>query len=232
MDEYRPFPKDQPDDPAASPVSALPAEELEPQPQPHVAQADEEDGAAEGLERHAPDTEHPGGHLHGTVARLNRPRRFGFLRADDGAEVFFHASAIDTGPSAFDALRPGQEVEFDCHQDEQGRGLAATVVTITGEPPPEAPRPPRPPRAERAERGERAERSGRAGRAAVPAGGGWHVTVLKERYDLPVAAQLERLLNERNVRPGNFTVSLWEGQEGVECWVAYHTGDEPRRPDR
>ncbi|MGH2370638.1 MAG: cold-shock protein, partial [Chloroflexota bacterium] len=133
MDEYRPFPTDQPAD---MPLDEEPEEEVVPQ--------DAEVAAAEAPvhpERAAPDLDHPGGHLHGTVARLNRPRRFGFLRADDGVEVFFHASAIDTGPNAFDALRSGQEVEFDCHQDEQGRGLAASVVTVVGEPPPEPPRP-------------------------------------------------------------------------------------------
>jgi cold shock CspA family protein len=148
------------------------------------------------------------------VARLNKPRRFGFLRADDGVEVFFHASAIDTGPNAFDGLRAGQEVEFDCHQDEQGRGLAASVVTVIGEPPPEPPRQPRQPRAERPERATSRERRG-------PGGERWHVAVLRERYDMPVSSQLERLLNERAVKPGNFTLGFVEHEEGIDCWVAY-----------
>jgi cold shock CspA family protein len=140
------------------------------------------------------------------------------LRSDDGVEVFFHASALEAGPNAFDALRPGQEMEWDCHQDEQGRGLAATTVTILGEPPE---RPARPPRPERAERPPRAERGGRQ------KGGhqtGWRVSVLTERGDQTVAAQLERLLNERGVKPGNFTFNLTETDDGVECWVAIYSG--------
>ncbi|HEX2034514.1 MAG TPA: cold shock domain-containing protein [Chloroflexota bacterium] len=209
MDEYRPFPVEQPVD---TPLDRDPEDGALPQ---------DEDAARAGErpERPAPNLDHPGGHLHGTVARLNKPRRFGFLRADDGVEVFFHASAIDTGPSAFDGLRPGQEVEFDCHQDEQGRGLAASLVTIVGEPPPE---PPRQQRSVRPERGAR-------GRERAPSSGErWHVAVLRERYDMPVSTQLERLLNEHGVKPGQFTFSFVDRAEGegVDCWVAYYSANE------
>jgi cold shock CspA family protein len=233
MDEYRPFPSEQPPDEPVDDEPMDDAPETEPEEEPEAAAptavlppldaaGDEGTGGGRG-ERPAPNLDHPGGHLHGSVARLNKPRRFGFLRADDGVEIFFHASAIDSGPNAFDALRPGQEVEFDCHQDEQGRGLAASVVTVVGEPPPEAPRPPRAPRAERGERGERGERSERA-TARERRGGSaerWHVAVLRERFDMPVASQLERLLNERAVKPGNFTLGFVEHEEGTDCWVAY-----------
>lgn len=237
MDEYRPFPSESeqpPDEPADETLDEalddtpeaesdqdldqdqdLEAEAEAPRPMAERDDRDERDAGAGRQERAAPNLDHPGGHLHGTVARLNKPRRFGFLRADDGVEVFFHASAIDSGPNAFDALRPGQEVEFDCHQDEQGRGLAASVVTITGEPPPEPPRQPRQPRAERAERATARERRGASG------GERWHVAVLRERFDMPVATQLERLLNERVVKPGNFTLGFVDREEGVDCWVAY-----------
>ena len=226
MDEYRPFPAQEPadldeDSPARTQsAGATPAATGRTGP----AGAAPENGQ-EREERAEPDREHPGGHLRGTVARLNRPRRFGFLRADDGAEVFFHASAIDTGPNAFDALRPGQEAEFDCHQDEQGRGLAATVVTIVGEPPELAPRPPRQPKSERQPREPREPRELRGGRGTAAAVG-WHVAVLRERFDSPVTSQLERLLNERNIKPGQFTLTVVERQEGTECWVAFHTGDK------
>jgi cold shock CspA family protein len=232
MDEYRPFPSESeqpPDEPVDEEVDETPevepdqdleAEAVMPGPLAEREDHDERDAGGGRQERAAPNLDHPGGHLHGTVARLNKPRRFGFLRADDGVEVFFHASAIDSGPNAFDALRPGQEVEFDCHQDEQGRGLAASVVTITGEPPPEPPRQPRQPRAERAERATARERRGAAG------GERWHVAVLRERYDMPVATQLERLLNERVVKPGNFTLGFVDREEGVDCWVAYFSAVE------
>jgi cold shock CspA family protein len=217
MDEYRPFPAE---DPAGAP--AEPEERYDEAETSSLSDVDVEEPAPGQPERPAPNLDHPGGHLHGTVARLNRPRRFGFLRADDGVEVFFHASALEAGPNAFDTLRAGQEMEFDCHQDDQGRGLAATVVTIIGEPPPEPPRAPRAPRSERPARGPRA-----TGGAA----GGWHVAVLHDRYDAPASAQLERLLNERGIKPGSFTLGVLQRGEGTECWVAYHTGaaDEPRR---
>jgi len=224
MDVYRPFPtQEPPESPADSPPAAPPPEPQPPRREPApaarapLATAEEVPARAGRAERAEPDTEHPGGHLHGVVARLNRPRRFGFLRADDGVEVFFHASALEAGPSAFDALRPGQEMEFDCHQDEQGRGLAASLVTIVGEPPPEAQRPPRP---------GRPDRPGRAGRAG---GTGWHVAVLHDRYDAPASQQLERLLNERGVKPGNFSLSIVDRQDSTECWVAYHLGDDQKR---
>lgn len=224
MDEYRPFPSE----PTLEDESEHEdAETGAPQPPLHEMEMEDHDAAGEHPERQAPNLEHPGGHLHGTVARLNRPRRFGFLRTEDGTEVFFHASALEAGPNAYDALRPGQEVEFDCHQDEQGRGLAATLVTITGEPPePRQPRPPRerPDRAERAEAGERPERAERQRQRR--GGDRWRVVVLRERADSSVSSQLERLLNERNVRPGSFTFSLVEGDDAPECWVAYHQDDK------
>ena len=239
MDEYRPYPSEPLEE------SQEEAEEHEEAVTSAVAPAAYADDAADASapppdasaeegervhpERQAPDLTHPGGHLHGVVARLNRPRRFGFLKSDDGAEVFFHASALEAGPNAFDALRPGQEMEWDCHQDEQGRGLAATVVTVIGEPPP---RPPRPERAERPERSqqrpERSDRQERPERGERQERGrqrsGWRVTVLTERGDQTVASQLERLLNERQVKPGSFTFNLTETDEGVECWVAIYSG--------
>jgi hypothetical protein len=50
--------------------------------------------------------------------------------------------------------------------------------------------------------------------------------VLRERYDMPVATQLERLLNERVVKPGNFTLGFVDREEGVDCWVAYFSAVE------
>ncbi len=209
MDEYRPFPgepiQDEESEAAGEPGAEAGAVAASTEPRP---------------ERPAPNTQHPGGHLHGQVARLNRPRRFGFLRADDGVEVFFHASALEAGANTFDRLRPGQEVEFDCHQDEQGRGLAASLVRVLGEPP----EPTRQPRQPRPEQAERVGRSARAGASTE----GWHVAVLSDRYDAPASTQLERLLNERGVKPGQFTLALLERAGETECWVAYFVGEARR----
>jgi cold shock CspA family protein len=252
MDEYRPYPTDQPSDeeqdeteetaegttarapqPPQARTPSAPARDERDEDEDEDEDEEEDEGdeeeadreparsgasrRAERAERAAPNLDHPGGHLTGTVARLNRPRRFGFLRTEDGMEIFFHASALESGPSSFDQLRSGQPVEFDCHQDEAGRGLAASLVQVVGPPPPESARPQRAPREER--------RGGRGDRAARD---NWRVEILQERGEASVRSQLERLLNERGVKPGNFTLGLLEGQAGTECWVAYFTGDDKR----
>lgn len=190
-------------------------------------------GSDEREARPAPNLDHPGGHLTGTVARLNRPRRFGFLRTEDGMEIFFHASALEAGPSAFDALRAGQAVEFDCHQDEQGRGLAATLVQVAGPPPADSqPRAARPSREERRasrDRGERGERGDRQERGERATRDRWRVVVLREDNDTPLESQLERLLNERGAKPGHVTLNFFERDGGAECWVALHSGDDTKR---
>ncbi|MGH2369397.1 MAG: hypothetical protein ACRDI2_14480, partial [Chloroflexota bacterium] len=75
----------------------------------------------------------------------------------------------------------------------------------------------------------RQERAGRSSRERGSGGERWHVAVLRERYDMPVSAQLERLLNEHAVKPGNFTLGFVEQDEGVDCWVAYFSADDSRR---
>ena len=129
MSEYRPFPTDSlPHDDGDSDAHDHEGHGHEGHDHDDHEAHDGQGGQFQGRPpRPAPNTEHPGGHLGGTVARLNRPRRFGFIRIEEGTEVFFHASAIDSGPHAFDALRTGQEVEVTCHQDDGGRGLAASV---------------------------------------------------------------------------------------------------------
>ena len=44
----------------------------------------------------------------GTIARIVRDRGFGFIRADDGGEFFFHQSAVGDFP----VLREGDAVTF------------------------------------------------------------------------------------------------------------------------
>jgi cold shock protein len=66
----------------------------------------------------------------GVVARLIRDRGFGFIRAQDGSEVFFHASTLPL--DAFDALAEGQAVEYEPDTDTRGRGERAKNVRLTG----------------------------------------------------------------------------------------------------
>lgn len=56
--------------------------------------------------------------MEGTIKRLIRDRGFGFLRTDDGQEVFFHRSALEN--LEFDGLREGEKVEFDLERGNKG----------------------------------------------------------------------------------------------------------------
>lgn len=63
----------------------------------------------------------------GTIARIVRDRGFGFIRTENGTEVFFHATGV-TGGTPFDYLNEGQQVSFDKEQDTRGRGERAVNV--------------------------------------------------------------------------------------------------------
>ena len=66
--------------------------------------------------------------MRGTIVRMIRDRGFGFVRIDDGSEIFFHHSALERG--IFDTLQEGQELEFDIENDVRGRVQRATNVQI------------------------------------------------------------------------------------------------------
>ncbi|MBI3091536.1 MAG: cold shock domain-containing protein [Candidatus Tectomicrobia bacterium] len=64
--------------------------------------------------------------MKGEVKKLVRDRGFGFIRAEDGREIFFHFSALQ--PGVFDTLVEGDAVEF---QVEQGnKGPRATQMSV------------------------------------------------------------------------------------------------------
>ena len=67
---------------------------------------------------------------HGTIVRLVRDRGFGFIRMENGQEVFFHATGTMGTP--FDNLQEGLQVSFDIEQDTRGRGQRAVRVRIEG----------------------------------------------------------------------------------------------------
>ena len=67
---------------------------------------------------------------HGPIARMVRDRGFGFVRTENGDEVFFHHSALP--PGVFDSLNEGQELEFEIEVDTRGRGERARDVRIIG----------------------------------------------------------------------------------------------------
>lgn len=62
----------------------------------------------------------------GTVKRLMTERGFGFIQDEQGAELFFHHTAVDN--AAFDTLREGQQVEFERERDPRGKGDRAANV--------------------------------------------------------------------------------------------------------
>ena len=62
----------------------------------------------------------------GTIIRLVRNRGFGFIKAADGKEVFFHATGVSAG--TYDDLQEEQMVSFDVEADTRGRGQRAVRV--------------------------------------------------------------------------------------------------------
>ena len=66
--------------------------------------------------------------MRGTIKRIVRDRGFGFIRTQEGEEVFFHRSALKG--AEFNNLEEGQSVEFDVESGKQG--LRASNVRLTG----------------------------------------------------------------------------------------------------
>ncbi len=56
--------------------------------------------------------------MQGTIKRVIRDRGFGFIRAADGQEVFFHRSSLQD--LNFDTLREGENVEFEMEHGQKG----------------------------------------------------------------------------------------------------------------
>ena len=68
--------------------------------------------------------------MQGSIVRLVRDRGFGFIKAENGSEVFFHASGV-TGSTPYDNLNEGQTVTYEKEQDSRGRGERAVNVQAT-----------------------------------------------------------------------------------------------------
>ena len=64
----------------------------------------------------------------GTVKKIIADRGFGFIRSDDGKEIFFHRSGLQG--LTFESLREGQPVEFDL--EDAARGPRASNVRPGG----------------------------------------------------------------------------------------------------
>jgi ribosomal subunit interface protein len=73
------------------------------------------------------ESQHPDMQPHGIVSQLSPDKGHGFIRADDGRQIYFHKNAVITG---FDRLRVGAEVHF---AEEEGRdGPQASTVRAYG----------------------------------------------------------------------------------------------------
>jgi len=86
-------------------------------------------GGGRGRRTAAQRTVPSGPKVKGKIKKLVRDRGFGFVRGDDGREVFFHRSGL--GPSDYDALNEGDVVEYVVQ--EGPRGARAENVRAVGE---------------------------------------------------------------------------------------------------
>jgi len=56
--------------------------------------------------------------LKGTIKKIIRDRGFGFIKAEDGREIFFHRSALEG--IDFETLEEGNNVEFNSERGPKG----------------------------------------------------------------------------------------------------------------
>ena len=54
----------------------------------------------------------------GKIKRLMKDRGFGFIRGNDGQEIFFHRSSLEG--IAFESLAEGQDVDFEVEHSPKG----------------------------------------------------------------------------------------------------------------
>ena len=66
--------------------------------------------------------------MQGTIQSIRIERGFGFIRDTEGAEIFFHRSAL-TPPERFDTLEVGMQVEFEPESGPKGLRTAKLSVT-------------------------------------------------------------------------------------------------------
>ena len=69
--------------------------------------------------------------MKGTIKKLIKDRGFGFIRAEDGREIFFHRTAVQD--ANFESLTEGQAVEFDVEKnpkDSRTKGPRAVNVNV------------------------------------------------------------------------------------------------------
>ncbi len=65
----------------------------------------------------------------GKIVRLVRERGFGFIRSENGQDVFFHRTELQE--ASFDALRGDEQVEYDMGTDARTGRERAVNVRVT-----------------------------------------------------------------------------------------------------
>jgi CspA family cold shock protein len=84
-----------------------------------------------GRRRRRPAAATPSGpRVRGRIKKLVRERGFGFVRGDDGKEVFFHRSGL--GATDYDSLSEGDAVEYVVQEGPRG-ARAENVRGVTDE---------------------------------------------------------------------------------------------------
>ncbi|MDD3383384.1 MAG: cold shock domain-containing protein [Bacilli bacterium] len=56
--------------------------------------------------------------MKGTIKMFNKEKGFGFIKCEDGKDVFFHYSELKV--EGFKTAEPGEEVEFDVQESDRG----------------------------------------------------------------------------------------------------------------
>ncbi len=70
--------------------------------------------------------------MKGTIKKLNKDRGFGFISVEDGAEIFFHTTALQG--MTFESLIEVQSVEFDVEKSpKDSRSKGPRAVNVQGE---------------------------------------------------------------------------------------------------
>jgi CspA family cold shock protein len=65
----------------------------------------------------------------GSIKRVMKDRGYGFIKVEDGREIFFHISALQG--LDFNGLMEGDLVECDVQNDKYNRGFKAVNVKRT-----------------------------------------------------------------------------------------------------
>ena len=65
--------------------------------------------------------------MRGKVKNFNKEKGYGFIKTDDGKDVFFHYSELKM--EGFKTVNPGQVVEFEVIETEKGqRAINITII--------------------------------------------------------------------------------------------------------